>query len=122
MLSTRDFVEQELAASKQRRQDLRKLQFRLADSGQDESLEAVFSLERHVVRVDEWMSLLTPEQRFVVRERLIAGHSWSHVTYEYSKMFETGETIPDDTIMRHLENGLQCIVDFATDENDDAEW
>lgn len=95
---------------------LRKLQHQLADQDDEKAYAEVALLERNLAVTDEWLSLLTPEQHYVIQQHLVYGKTWNSIEREYSNQYGDEKALTTDVLFRHHEDGINRITRFLITE------
>lgn len=109
-------IAHELAERQSYENRLRKVQLQLADHD-DETLYAELAyLEQKIGVTDEWLAFLSPDQHFIIRQRLVCGKPWSSIEREYRQCFSGSLEVSIDELFRHHEAGIEKIVRFLISE------
>lgn len=111
-----NLIAHELAERQSYENRLRKVQLQLADHD-DEALYAELAyLKQKIDVTDEWLALLSPDQHFIIRQRLICGKPWSSIEREYRQRFSEPLEVSIDDLFLHHEAGIEKIVRFLISE------
>lgn len=79
-------------------------------------MERLLQLRDKNATVEDWLSLLSEDEAYVVQRHLIDGITWSRVCAEYcAKWKEFGKC--ERTLIRYQENALKKIQSFMNDQD-----
>lgn len=109
-------IAHELAERQVHEKRLRKVQLLLADQDDEELYAELAFLEQKIGVTDEWLSLLSPDQYFVVRLRLVDGKTWNCVARECSQQHDSTNTFSVGDLFRLHEAGIERIVRHLVSE------